>query len=167
MLFQDAPTAYGSYQARGLIEATATAAGLPRPQQLGIWATSVTYTTAHSNTESLTHWARPGIEPASSWLLARFIPLSHDRNSQKIYFKNKLNNSLILNYEKKIASISLEMYHSLWSNAFILWVKLHQTKALWIQSFIHKIYSQHSCFVSGLLSKILINSFIYSFKNSY
>ena len=34
---------------------------------------SVTYTTAHSNAESLTHWARSGIEPASSWSLDRFI----------------------------------------------------------------------------------------------
>ena len=31
------------------------------------------YTTAHSNTGSLTHWARPGIEPATSWLLVGFI----------------------------------------------------------------------------------------------
>ena len=29
----------------------------------------MTYITAHSNTRSLTHWARPGIKPASSWIL--------------------------------------------------------------------------------------------------
>ena len=34
---------------------------------------SVTYTTAHSNTGSLTHYVRPGIEPSSSWILVRFI----------------------------------------------------------------------------------------------
>ena len=34
----------------------------------GIWAVSVTYTTAHSNTGSLTHWVRPGFEPVSSWI---------------------------------------------------------------------------------------------------
>ena len=28
---------------------------------------------SHSNARSLTHWARPGIEPASSWMLAVFI----------------------------------------------------------------------------------------------
>ena len=33
----------------------------------------MTYTTAHSNTRSLTHWARPGIEPTTSWFLVRFI----------------------------------------------------------------------------------------------
>ena len=31
------------------------------------------YTTAHSNTRSLTHWVRPGIEPTTSWFLVRFI----------------------------------------------------------------------------------------------
>ena len=36
-------------------------------------ASSVTYTTAHSNAGSLTHWARPGIEPTSSWILVRFV----------------------------------------------------------------------------------------------
>ena len=34
---------------------------------------SVTYTTAHGNAGSLTHWARPGIAPTTSWLLVRFI----------------------------------------------------------------------------------------------
>ena len=34
---------------------------------------SVTYTTARGNARSLTHWARPGIEPATSWFLVGFI----------------------------------------------------------------------------------------------
>ena len=34
---------------------------------------SVTYTTAHRNAGSLTHWARPGIKPVSSWILVRSI----------------------------------------------------------------------------------------------
>ena len=45
----------------------------PQPQQCQIQATSATYTTAHSNTESLTHWAKPGIEPTSSWILVGFV----------------------------------------------------------------------------------------------
>ena len=36
-------------------------------------ATSVTYTTAPGNAGSLTHWARTGIEPATSWFVVRFI----------------------------------------------------------------------------------------------
>ena len=34
---------------------------------------SVTYTTAHSIAGSLTHWARPGIQPKSSWVLVGFV----------------------------------------------------------------------------------------------
>ena len=32
-----------------------------------------TYTTAHGNARSLTHWARLGIEPATLWLLVGFV----------------------------------------------------------------------------------------------
>ena len=31
------------------------------------------HTTAHGNTGSLTRWVRPGIEPASSWMLVGFL----------------------------------------------------------------------------------------------
>ena len=41
--------------------------------QCQIGAESATYTTAHGNTEWLTHWARPGIKPASSWILVGFV----------------------------------------------------------------------------------------------
>ena len=44
----------------------------PQPQQPWIQATSVTYTTAQGNAGSLTHWARPGIEPTTSWFLVIF-----------------------------------------------------------------------------------------------
>ena len=43
------------------------------PQQHGIWAVSATYTTAHNNARSLTHWARPGIKLATSWFLVGFV----------------------------------------------------------------------------------------------
>ena len=39
---------------------------MPQPQRCGISASSATYTTAHGDTGSLTHWARPGIEPGNS-----------------------------------------------------------------------------------------------------
>ena len=50
------PSTYGGSQARGLIGAT-----------------SATYTTAHNNAGSLTHWVRPGIEPSTSWFLVGFV----------------------------------------------------------------------------------------------
>ena len=46
---------------------------MPEPEQCGIWATPSTYTTAHGNAGSLTHWVRPGIEPEFSWMLVGFI----------------------------------------------------------------------------------------------
>ena len=41
--------------------------------QSGIPAASANYTTARDNARSLTHWARPGIEPATSWFLVGFV----------------------------------------------------------------------------------------------
>ena len=70
-LFKVAPVVYGSSQARGWIGAAAAV-----------------LSHSHSNAKSephlwpmlnlqqcqtLTHWARPGMEPASSWVLVRFI----------------------------------------------------------------------------------------------
>ena len=54
--FRAAPTACGSSQARDRIE-PAAASLCPQPQQFN----------------PLTHWARPGIEPASSWIIAGFV----------------------------------------------------------------------------------------------
>ena len=69
-LFRAAPAAHGSFQARGGIGAAAT--GLPHSHS-NARSKSATYTTTHSNAGSLTHWSSPGIEPASSWILVRFI----------------------------------------------------------------------------------------------
>ena len=58
------PAANVGSQARGRIRAVA--AGLRHSSdQRRIWASSATNTTAHSNAGSLTHWERPGMEPAS------------------------------------------------------------------------------------------------------
>ena len=57
------PIAHGGSQARGLIGAVAAP----------IWTASATYTTAQGNSGSLTHWARPGIELATSWFLVGFV----------------------------------------------------------------------------------------------
>ena len=51
----------------------------PQPQQCQIRATSATNTTAPSNARSFPHQARPGIEPASSWILVRFFPTQPQR----------------------------------------------------------------------------------------
>ena len=46
---------------------------ISQAHQCWIQVASATYTTAHSNTRSLTHWARPGIGPATSWFLVGFV----------------------------------------------------------------------------------------------
>ena len=66
-LLRAAPVAYGGSQARGLIRAVAT--GLHHSHSN---AASVTYTTAHGNTGSLSR-ARPGIKPATSWFPVGFV----------------------------------------------------------------------------------------------
>ena len=40
---------------------------------------SATYTTALGNARALTHWARPAIEPATSWSLVRFVSAAPGR----------------------------------------------------------------------------------------
>ena len=64
-----APVPYGNSQARG---------------QIGATAASLHY--SHSNARSLTHSARPGIEPTTSWFLVGFLQLHHDRNSLDFFF---------------------------------------------------------------------------------
>ena len=71
LFFRATLTAYGSSQARVELEVQLLVS--PQPQQCGIPAMSATYTRAHSNTGSLTHWAKPGIKPASPWIPVRFI----------------------------------------------------------------------------------------------
>ena len=86
LLFVLFSVAYGNSQGRGQIgvaaevyaEATAT---------LNL---SCICDLCHScnNAWSLTQWMRPGIEPASSWILCWILnPLSHNRNSLKLGFK--------------------------------------------------------------------------------
>ena len=70
-LFGALPTASGGSQARGQLELQLPPT--PQPQQLTIQAASATYTAAHGNVGSRTHWERPEIEHASSWMPVRFI----------------------------------------------------------------------------------------------
>ena len=72
-LFRATPMAYGGSQAEDWIGAVDTSLRHSHSNVRSIQAASATYTTAHSNTESLTHEARPGIKLAFSWILVRFI----------------------------------------------------------------------------------------------
>ena len=63
------------------------------------------YTTAHSNTGSLTHWARPGIQPETSWFLVDLFPLSHD--GPPIYVVSEMQNGLAIPPKKNFFSFPL------------------------------------------------------------
>ena len=94
LLFRAACVAYGSSQAGGRIGATA--ASLPHSHsnlgsRLHLWPT---YTTAHGNNGSLTHWARPGIEPATSWILVESFLLYHNGNSSSPFLICRSHRSL-------------------------------------------------------------------------
>ena len=87
LLFRATPAAYGSSQARNQIGATA--AGLhhshsntgsklhlqPTPQLMAML-------------DSLVHWVRPGIEPASLWILVRFITTEPQRELADLLFSS-------------------------------------------------------------------------------
>ena len=125
--------AHGSSRARGRIGAAAAdyATAIATPdlscicnsnpgyklhlqQQPWIWAASET-TCSCNNSRSLTHWARPGIKPASSqrqyWVLNL---LSHNRNYQSnkyflaIYFMLRIGLGGAIGEIKKGACLALE-----------------------------------------------------------
>ena len=70
-LFRATPVACGISQPKGQIGAVA--ARQPLLQQRRIPAPSMTYAAPDGNPGSLTHWAKPGIKPMSSWILLRFL----------------------------------------------------------------------------------------------
>ena len=71
-LFRAEPMTYGGFPGQRSNQSY-SCWPTPQPQECQIWATSMTYTTAHHNARSLTHWAGPGIGPESSWMLLGFI----------------------------------------------------------------------------------------------
>ena len=57
------------------------------PQPGPIWASCVAYTTAHCKLDPLTHWARPGIKPVSSWIP---VTLVSTESCWELLFQNSL-----------------------------------------------------------------------------
>ena len=73
-LFRASPTAYGSSLARGRIGAVVTSLRHSHShKQRQMPAESVNYTQLRAMLDPLTHWARPGIKLASSWMLVEFV----------------------------------------------------------------------------------------------
>ena len=80
--FEAASAAYESSQARGWIGVAAAGLHHSHRHSNAGCATCATCAAAHGRARSLIHWARPGIEPASSQTLCWVLnPLSHNGNS--------------------------------------------------------------------------------------
>ena len=108
LLFTAAPAAYRNFLARGRI--TAAAAGLGHNHsQHQIRAALATDAAACGNIGSLTHWARPETEHASSqrqcWVLN---PLSHNGNSPLVTFHISAKGNFILVVQVKNSGIILD-----------------------------------------------------------
>ena len=74
-VFRATPQANGGSQSRDRIRAVATALchSHSNARSEPCLQPAPTYTTAHGNARSLTHWVRRGAEPASSSILVRFL----------------------------------------------------------------------------------------------
>jgi len=80
------PMAYGGSQARGQ---TAVAATILHHSHSNIPSESATYTTAQANGgDGSAHWARPGMEPVSSWILVRFVSAAQWQELIRYFFNN-------------------------------------------------------------------------------
>ena len=116
--FRAAPSTHGSSQARQSNE-SCSCRPTPQPQQCRIQAVTATHTTAHGNTRSLTHWARPGIEPITSWFRVGFVsavPWWELQVSIKFYW-----NTFVLIYLHTAHSSLWPRWHSWVSVMEIVW----------------------------------------------
>ena len=83
--FRATLVACGSSQARGRIGAVATSLH-PGHSKARSEPHLLTYTTAHGNAGSLTHWVRPGIKSETLCLLVRFVSAEPWRELQQWFY---------------------------------------------------------------------------------
>ena len=96
--FRAPPEAYGGSQPRSLIGATA--AGLHH---------------SHSNNGSLTHGVRPGIEPATSWFLDRFVSTAPWKNTHNFISNHTMIQKVCVASERLCGSLKLRRKLKQWS----------------------------------------------------
>ena len=81
--FRAAPAAYGISQARGQIRAVAACHSHSNARsEPCLWSTPT-----QGNAGYLTHWARPGIKPESSWILVKFFTTEPQQELPRAGFK--------------------------------------------------------------------------------
>ena len=127
LFFRAAPKAYGGSQARGRIEAIAT--GL-RHSHSSAGSELCLRATAHSNTGSPIHWARPGIEPTTSGFLVGVVSAMPQQKLQHWHFKSLVvyYNSLIDCSSKNMCSkqftSQISMFRTVWQKLNVFSVYL-------------------------------------------
>ena len=107
----------GSSQARGRIKAAAT----------GLHC-------SHSNARSLTHWAKPGIEPTSSWILVEFVTAEPQEGLRQVWF-----------FRSNILKLD-SLWHSFLSN----WVKPDEVISVFIKFSLMKLGIFICCFFTDV-----------------
>ena len=91
--FRAAPAAHGGSQARGRIGAAAASLHHSH-SHTGSQLRLPPFGTAHGNAGSLTHWVRPGMEPASSWILVRCVTTEPWQERLKVVLNQRRNHSV-------------------------------------------------------------------------
>ena len=126
VFFRAVPAPYGVSQARSLIRAVA--AGLCQSHRKArskphLWPTPQ-FT---GNAGFLTHWARSGTKPSTSWFLVRFVSAAPQRDLRIFHLKlishsGKCKNCLCTHYRcYHVFSILKIQYHLLFSTNFPTW----------------------------------------------
>ena len=93
------------------------------------------YTTAHSNPRSLTHYARPGIESTSSWILVGFITAEPRQELLEFLFLIKVLFSLPLKFSyNALAQIVPKTFHIRITHACVyidmVWIMERRSEAM-------------------------------------
>ena len=84
-----------------------------------MWAASATYTTAHGNTGSSTHWAWPGIEPVSSWMLVRLVSTESWWEFPIGFFSSMLFSLHVISFFSFLFLWLIYSFMSLWSEKIL------------------------------------------------
>ena len=134
-LFKAVPAAHGSCQAADPIRDAAAALHHSHTRsELCLWPKP-----HHSNARSSTHWARPGIEPTTSWFLVGFISvaLRQEFPWQYVLIKSKFYSELLISFK--------ELEDKIWSaegnwKKEVLWWTVSINIQLWslIHSCVHR-----------------------------
>ena len=156
-LFRAASVAYGSSQARGG-NGSRICWPIPQPQQHQSQAVSATYTTAHGNVGSLTHWAGPEIDPMSLGILVGFVStepqwelpescIFHPHNVNILC--NHIVQGSILKQEMNINSMLLTNLQTLFTFCQLFYLSLFPSS--WASLGYHSAFSCHTSLVSSNL----------------